>query len=67
MSSKENNILQEPEADYEKAEMDQLRDALKRTPSQRFDMLMQLIKVGIMLKNAKITHKPWPKDTSTPS
>lgn len=62
MSAEEKNILREPEPDYEKAEMDQLREALKRTPSQRFDTLMQLVKLGIMLKNAKITHKPWPKE-----
>ncbi len=51
------NILQEPQPDYEKAEMDLLRDALKRSPSQRFDMLMELIKLSYMFKRAKIIHK----------
>lgn len=53
------NIVNEPQADYGKAEMDLLRDALKRTPTERFNMLMQLIKVDIMLRNAKVTHKPY--------
>jgi len=57
--SENKNILQEPQPDYEKAEMDLLREGLKRTPTERFEMLMQLIKVGIMMKNAKITHKPY--------
>ncbi len=56
--SENKNIANEPQPDYEKAEMDLLRDALKRTPTQRFDMLMQLVKTGIMLKNARVTHKP---------
>ena len=32
----------EPEPDYEKAEMDQLRDALKRTHKERFLMITTL-------------------------
>ena len=53
----EQNILHEPQPDYEKAEMDLLKDALARNSSERFDKLMQLIKVGFMLKNAKISYK----------
>lgn len=52
-------ILQEQDQGYEKAEMDLLRDGLRRTHTQRYDMLVQLIKVGVMLKNAKITHQPY--------
>lgn len=66
MSSQKKNIdfndagnqLNEPQADYEKAELDLLRDGIKRTYTQRFETMMQLIKVGIMIKNAKIIHKP---------
>jgi hypothetical protein len=58
MTSQEKNILQEPQADYEKAEMDLLRDALMRSPSEHFDVLSRLIKIGIMLKNAKIISAP---------
>jgi hypothetical protein len=56
----EKHILNEPQADYEKAELDLLRDGLNRTYTQRFERMTQLIKLGFMLKNAKVTHKPWP-------
>ena len=46
------------EPDYEKAELDLLRDALKKTHEERFFTLMKLMKQGIMLKNAKVMHKP---------
>ncbi len=55
------NEVNEPAADYEKAELDLLRDGIKRTYTERFETMMQLIKVGIMLKNAKIIHKPYLK------
>lgn len=55
------NMLSEAEVDalYEKAEMDLLRDALKRTHKERFLMMTRLMKLNIMLKNAKITHKSY--------
>lgn len=43
--------------DFEKAETDLLRAALKRSYSERFDMMTSLMKMGMMLKRAKITHK----------
>lgn len=49
--------VNEPEADYEKAELDLIRNALKRSHSERFDIMMSLIKTSIMLKNAKVTHQ----------
>jgi hypothetical protein len=45
----------EPTADYEKAELDLLRDGLKRSYTERFHKMMQLIRRTIMFKNAKIT------------
>jgi hypothetical protein len=48
----------EPEVDYEKAELDLIRNALSRSHSERFDLMMSLIKTSIMLKNAKVTHQP---------
>lgn len=48
----------EPAADYEKAEMDLLRDALKRSDTERFLFTTMLYKVQQTLKKAKITHKP---------
>lgn len=57
---KENKyITEEPQPDYEKAEMDLLRDALKRSYTERFKMMTTLMKMNIMFRNAKITHKPF--------
>ena len=44
--------------DFEKAELDLLREGLKRSHEERFKMMTLLMKRNIMLKNAKITHKP---------
>ena len=57
--SETKNILQESDAFYEKIEMDQLRDALKRSYTERFLMATTLYKVQQTLKKAKITHKPY--------
>ncbi len=46
------------EPDYEKAELDLLRDALKRMHEERFRTMTKLMKIGLMLKNAKVVHKP---------
>jgi hypothetical protein len=54
------NMVNEPQPDYEKAEMDLLRDALKRTHEERFFVMTKLMRMSIMLKNAKVTHKPFP-------
>ena len=61
MADENKHIVQEPQPDYEKAEMDLLRDALKRTHKERFLFLMQLIKIQATLQRAKITHKPFLK------
>ena len=55
------HIINEPQPDYEKAEMDLLRDGLKRSHKQRFLFLQQLIKIQRTLQRAKITHQPFPK------
>ncbi len=54
------NILSEQDqnAYFEKAEMDQLRAALKRTYTERFLMMTKLMKRDIMFRRAKITHQP---------
>ena len=54
-------MANEPQPDYEKAEMDLLRDGLKRTHKERFLFLNQLIKIQKTLQRANITHKPYPK------
>jgi hypothetical protein len=53
------NIVSEEEqnAYFEKLEMDQLRDALKRSYMERFKMMTTLMKMNIMFSRAKITHK----------
>lgn len=48
-------IVEEADANYEKAETDLLKAALKRTPAERYFMMTKLMKRGIMLKNARIT------------
>jgi len=52
-------FLNDPDACYEKAETDLLRDALRRTHNERFLVTTQLYKMALMLKNAKVTHKPF--------
>jgi hypothetical protein len=58
------NFLQEPDAFYEKAEMNQLRDALKLSYKERFLVMTRLMKMSIMFKNAKIIHKSPSTDKS---
>ena len=53
------NILNEPTADYEKAEMNLLREALNRSYTERFLMATRLYKIQATLNRAKITHKPY--------
>ncbi len=59
MLPEDKNIVQEPQADYEKAEMDLLRDALRRSYKERFLMTTTLYKVQLTLNKAKITRPPY--------
>ena len=58
------NILEKPNADFEKAEMDSLKLALSRSYTERFLIMTRLMKMDMMFRKAKITHKPFiePKD-----
>lgn len=55
----ENNFLREPDAFYEKAEMDQIRDTLKKSYTERFLMTTRLYKIQQTLNKAKIIVKPF--------
>ena len=61
MSSEKKHLSNEPEADYEKAEFDLLREGLKRTHKERFLFLMRLVKIQNTMNKAKITYQPFPK------
>lgn len=50
------------DADYEKAEIDQLKNALKRTHTERFLVMTRLMKMNIMFRKAKIIRTPYTLD-----
>jgi hypothetical protein len=58
MTTQNKNIASGPQPDYEKAEMDLLRAALKKTYTERFKTMTTLMKMNIMFRRAKITHQP---------
>lgn len=51
------NMLEEPKADYKKAEEDLLRKALSSSYTERFHAMTRLMKLNMVLKSAKIVHK----------
>ncbi|RPD48214.1 hypothetical protein [Paracnuella aquatica] len=53
-----NAIPQEPQPDFQKAELDLLRTALKRSYTERFLVMTTLMKRSLMLKNATVFHQP---------
>ena len=55
--AEENKNIDVSLPDYEKAEMDLLREALKRSYKERFLMATRLYKVQQTMKKAMITHK----------
>jgi len=59
MSDNNHHMMQEPQPDYEKAELDLLRDALRKTYAERFKMMTTLMKMNILFSKAKIIHKPF--------
>lgn len=50
----EDTILNEPAADYEKAETDLLKDALNRSYTERFLMTTRLYKIQLTLARQKL-------------
>jgi hypothetical protein len=49
------------DADFERAENDLLLAGFKRSYTERFHAMTNLMKRSIMLKSAKITHQPFVK------
>jgi len=46
-------------SDFEKAELDLLRESLRRSYKERFLMATRLYKINQTMKKAVITHKPF--------
>jgi len=59
MEDENKNTMHEPQPDYEKAEIDLLRDALYRSYTERFLMTTRLYKVQQTINKAKIIRKPY--------
>jgi len=59
VNAEEKYFMQDEAAGYEKAETDQLISSLNRSYTERFLVMTRLMKRSIMIKNAKITHKPF--------
>ncbi|MFD1629264.1 hypothetical protein [Pseudopedobacter beijingensis] len=51
------SISNDSDADYEKAELDLLRKALKRSYTERFLIMTRLMRMDMMFRKAKVTHK----------
>jgi hypothetical protein len=59
MSNDKNQLASEHSPDFEKAEIDLLRESLRRSYKERFLMATRLYKVQQTMKKAVITHKPF--------
>lgn len=55
-NEKESLKVEEPHFSYGPSEEEQLLRALKRTHTERFQVMTKLMKMNIMLSKAKITH-----------
>ncbi len=55
-NEKESSKVEEPHFSYGPSEEEQLLRALKRTHTERFQVMTKLMKMNIMLSKAKITH-----------
>ena len=51
--------MQKAEHTFEQAELELLKEALKRTYKERFEMATRLYKIQKTMAKATITHKPF--------
>ncbi|MDE3185773.1 MAG: hypothetical protein KGM16_20360 [Bacteroidota bacterium] len=59
MEHKQTNTEQQQDSDFEKAEMDLLKEGLKRSYKERFLMTTRLYKIQKTMEKAVITHQPF--------
>ena len=59
MPQTKTNEDEQRNADFEKAEMDLLREALKRSYKERFLIATRLYKIQQTMQKAVISHKPF--------
>ena len=59
ISNDKGQLSSEHIPDFEKAEMDLLREGLRRSYKERFLMATKLYKIQQTMKRAVITHKPF--------
>ncbi|OJW56551.1 MAG: hypothetical protein BGO55_16265 [Sphingobacteriales bacterium 50-39] len=59
MALDKNQSSPDQTSDFEKAELDLLRESLRRSYKERFLMATRLYKVRQTMKKAVITHKPF--------
>ena len=51
----EEKFLRDPDSFYQKEEEDRIKESLERSYTERFLIMIRLMKIGMMLSNAKIT------------
>ncbi|MES2375732.1 MAG: hypothetical protein V4553_04100 [Bacteroidota bacterium] len=53
------NVLEETKDAFDKAEMELLKEGLKRSYKERFEFATSLYKAQLTMQKAVITHKPF--------
>lgn len=51
------NIFNEEAAAYENLEIKRRKESILTSDTEKFKMFTKLMRIGIMLKNAKVTHQ----------
>ena len=59
MSENKDHTSQNHQPDYEKDELDLLKESLRRSYKERFLMATRLYKIQQTMKKAVVTHKPY--------